>query len=86
MNEQRNSHPATRQAGGCRRLGGKAEERTHAAGWLARPGGSPLPVDPFSRHAAQRHRANPMPISVPNYNCRIDRLQFGMLIGITSES
>jgi len=26
-----------------------------------------------------------MPISIPNYNCKTDRLQFGMLIGITSE-
>jgi len=27
-----------------------------------------------------------MPITVPNYNRKTDRLQFGMLIGITSES
>jgi len=27
-----------------------------------------------------------MPISVPNYNCKTDRFQFGMLIGMTSES
>jgi len=26
-----------------------------------------------------------MPIAIPNYNCKTDRLQFGMLIGITSE-
>jgi len=31
-------------------------------------------------------RSNPMPISVPNYNRKTDRLQFGTLIGITSES
>jgi len=27
-----------------------------------------------------------MPITVPNYNRKNDRLQFGTLIGITSES
>jgi hypothetical protein len=27
-----------------------------------------------------------MPITVPNYNRKTDRLQFGLLIGITSES
>jgi hypothetical protein len=31
-------------------------------------------------------RSNPMPISIPNYNRKTDRHQFGMLIGITSES
>jgi hypothetical protein len=36
--------------------------------------------------AALRRRSNPMPISVPNYNRKTDRLQFGTLIGITSES
>jgi hypothetical protein len=36
--------------------------------------------------AALRHRSNPMPITVPTYNCKTDRLQFGTLIGITSES
>ena len=36
--------------------------------------------------AALRRRSNPMPISVPNYNRKTDRLQFGILIGITSES
>ncbi|MDP3000234.1 MAG: hypothetical protein Q8N47_22305, partial [Bryobacterales bacterium] len=36
--------------------------------------------------AALRRRSNPMPISVPNYNRETDRLQFGTLIGITSES
>jgi hypothetical protein len=33
-----------------------------------------------------RRRSNPMPITVPNYNRKTDRLQFGTLIGITSES
>ena len=36
--------------------------------------------------AALRRRSNPMPITVPNYNRKTDRLQFGTLIGITSES
>jgi hypothetical protein len=36
--------------------------------------------------AALRHRSNPMPITVPNYNRKTDRLQFGTLIGTTSES
>jgi hypothetical protein len=36
--------------------------------------------------AALRRRSNPMPITVPNYNRNTDRLQFGTLIGITSES
>jgi hypothetical protein len=36
--------------------------------------------------AALRRRSNPMPINFPNYNRKTDRLQFGMLIGITSES
>jgi hypothetical protein len=31
-------------------------------------------------------RSNLMPITVPNYNRKTDRLQFGTLIGITSES
>jgi hypothetical protein len=35
--------------------------------------------------AALRRCSYPMPISVPNYNCKTDRLQFGTLIGITSE-
>jgi hypothetical protein len=34
---------------------------------------------------ALRRRSNPMPITVPNYDRYIDRFQFGMLIGITSE-
>src|ERR1017187_2795305 len=36
--------------------------------------------------AALRRYSNPMPITVPNYNCKTDRHQFGTLIGITSES
>jgi hypothetical protein len=36
--------------------------------------------------AALRRHSNLMPITVPNYNRKTDRLQFGTLIGITSES
>ena len=36
--------------------------------------------------AALRRHSNPMPITIPNYNRKTDRLQFGTLIGITSES
>src|SRR5450759_6042889 len=36
--------------------------------------------------AALRRRSNLMSISIPNYNCKTDRHQFGMLIAITSES
>lgn len=36
--------------------------------------------------AALRRRSNLMPITVPNYNRKINRHQFGTLIGITSES
>ena len=36
--------------------------------------------------AALRRRSNPMPITVPNYDRKTDRLQFGILIDITSES
>jgi hypothetical protein len=35
--------------------------------------------------AALRRRSNPMPITVPNYNRKTDRLPLGTLIGITSE-
>jgi hypothetical protein len=45
---------------------------------------SPLPVE-SSRHGYLRRRSNLMPITVPNYNRKTDRLQFGILIGITSE-
>jgi hypothetical protein len=41
--------------------------------------------NPITTAALHRH-SNPMPITVPNYNHKTDRLQFGMLIGITSES
>jgi hypothetical protein len=36
--------------------------------------------------AALRRQSNLMPITVPNYNRKTDRHQFGTLIGITSES
>jgi hypothetical protein len=36
--------------------------------------------------AALRRHSNLMPITVLNYNRKTDRLQFGILIGITSES
>jgi len=36
--------------------------------------------------AALRRHSNLMPITVPNYNRKTDRHQFGTLIGITSES
>jgi len=36
--------------------------------------------------AALRRYSNLMPISIPNYSCKTDRHQFGMLIAITSES
>src|ERR1700722_15496133 len=36
--------------------------------------------------AALRRRSNLMPITVPNYNRKTDRLTFGTLIAITSES
>jgi len=45
-----------------------------------------LPVEYPSRHGCLRRHSNLMPISIPNYNRKTDRLQFGMLIGITSES
>jgi hypothetical protein len=33
-----------------------------------------------------RRCSNPMSITVPNYNCKTDRFQFGTLIAMTSES
>jgi hypothetical protein len=48
--------------------------------WVLHYQWSPVPT------AALRRRSNPMPITVPNYNRKTDRLQFGTLIGITSES
>jgi hypothetical protein len=35
--------------------------------------------------ATLRRYSNPMPITIPNYNRKTDRHQFGTLIGITSE-
>jgi hypothetical protein len=35
--------------------------------------------------AALRRPSNLMPITIPNYSRKTDRLQFGMLIDITSE-
>jgi len=32
-----------------------------------------------------RRRSNPMPITIPNFHRKTDRLQFGTLIAITSE-
>jgi hypothetical protein len=37
-------------------------------------------------HGCPAPRSNLMPITVPNYGRKTDRLPFGMLIGITSES
>ena len=37
---------------------------------------------PSATTAALRRRSNPMPITVPNYNRKTDRLQFGTLIAI----
>jgi hypothetical protein len=44
-----------------------------------------LPVESFATTALRR-RSNPMPISIPNYNRKTDRLRLGILIAITSES
>src|SRR5207248_7376562 len=41
---------------------------------------------PSATTAVLRRYSNLMPISIPNYNRKTDRLQFGTLIGITSES
>jgi hypothetical protein len=35
--------------------------------------------------ATLRRYSNPMPITIPNYNRKTDRHQFGTLIGITSD-
>ena len=43
-----------------------------------------IPKLRISRDGDQR--SNPMPITVPNYNRKTDRLQLGTLIAITSES
>jgi hypothetical protein len=47
---------------------------------------SPLSSGVQSPTAALRRHSNLMPITVPNYNRKTDRHQFGTLIGITSES
>jgi hypothetical protein len=39
-----------------------------------------------SRHGGPARHSNLMSITVPNYNPKTDRLQFGTLIAITSES
>jgi hypothetical protein len=44
-----------------------------------------LPVESLATTALRR-RSNPMPISIPNYNRKTDRLRLGILIAITSES
>jgi len=44
-----------------------------------------LPVESVTTTALRR-RSNPMPISLPNCYQKTDRLRFGILIGITSES
>jgi hypothetical protein len=40
---------------------------------------------PGSPRLAPRLRSDFMPITIPNYSRKTDRLQIGMLIGITSE-
>jgi len=42
-------------------------------------------VEPSTTAALRRH-SNLMPITIPNYNRKTDPLQFGTMIGITSES
>jgi hypothetical protein len=71
--------------------------RTSSAGHITEPGtlhGQPLlwqlgistfQWSPVATAALRRH-SNLMPITVPNYNRKTDRHQFGTLIGITSES
>jgi hypothetical protein len=58
----------------------------HGQPLLWQLGSSTYQWSPSAATAALRRRSNPMPISVPNYNRKTDRLQFGTLIGITSES
>ena len=57
----------------------------HSQPLLWQLGVSTYAVDPVAT-AALRRRSDLMPITVPNYNRKTDRLQFGILIGITSES
>jgi hypothetical protein len=47
---------------------------------------SRLSLDRAGNSESGSRRSNPMPITVPNYNRETDRLQFGTLIAITSES
>jgi hypothetical protein len=49
-------------------------------------GGNPHFKAESRRHGCPARRSNPMPITIPNYNRKTDRLQFGTLIDITSES
>src|SRR5262245_62027033 len=56
----------------------------HGQPLLWQLGVSTYPVE-SNRHGYLRRRSNPMPITIPNYNRKTDRLQFGTLIGITSE-
>jgi hypothetical protein len=42
-------------------------------------------VESLVRHGCPRLRSNFMPITIPNYSRKTDRLQIGTLIGITSE-
>jgi hypothetical protein len=58
----------------------------HGQPLLWQLGSSTYQWSPSAATAALRRRSNPMPISVPNYNRKTDRLRFGTLIGITSES
>jgi hypothetical protein len=56
----------------------------HGQPLLWQLGVSTYPVE-SNRHGYLRRRSNPMPITVPNYNRKTDRFQFGTLIGIPSE-
>jgi hypothetical protein len=57
----------------------------HGQPLLWQPGFSTYQWTPSATTAVLRRCSNPMPISIPNYNRKTDRLQFGTLIGITSE-
>jgi hypothetical protein len=61
------------------------EGTLHGQPLLWQLGFSTYQWSPSATTAALRRCSNPMPISVPNYNCKTDRLRFGTLIGITSE-
>ena len=58
---------------------------TWSASSVATPGVLHLSVEALARHGCPALRSNLMPITIPNYSCKTDRHQFGMLIGITSE-